>query len=561
MIRISGSSRMEEARLLRGLSIRQGDTVVIVRPEGQYWLVLSAFDYASAPKSSQIDTEIATPSSVVAFPAYKASVVTWETPPTAPEMSYQVEIEGGETYNVRGTVFIDNANYGAEKRYRVRCVDSRWRKSGWSAWVSSTPIGIPHGDDSEKDAVPGNGQSYFAVDTRTLYLGYNESWIPLSGGASAGGWDIDAVPDSPSSYDDECNGSSVSGIWNIFDPDSILAATASAEHMELSCSERPGTPLGEIDECGLYQSLPSGDFTFVAKVKLNSIPVTDYTGGGIGITLWEDATDSDNANIFRAHVSNRWYGDELQRYIWKKGPEYGHYLGAPDAYEMGEWVYLRVRRSSDAFHLDVSTNGTAWVTTEIATYMAGWSPAHFGIGLSHGGDIAILGEIDFFRYRNVYDDAVDPVYGAGVPLAFTSLSDTPDEYDGQAGKSLIVNSAEDGLEFGVAQSTMSVLVSEFDWESSSPVELGEAIEGEHILSCQIIVDEAFDGTVTLSVGEPGGVGRLMGTGQNDPYEVGEYINHPNYTYPGDSTLHLYITSSGASQGAGRVIIHKGNPDG
>lgn len=113
----------------------------------------------------------------------------------------------------------------------------------------------------------------------------------------------------------------------------------------------------------------------------------------------------------------------------------------------------------------------------------------------------------------------------------------------------------------MAQSTMSVLVSEFDWESSSPVELGEAIEGEHILSCQIIVDEAFDGTVTLSVGEPGGVGRLMGTGQNDPYEVGEYINHPNYTYPGDSTLHLYITSSGASQGAGRVIIHKGNPDG
>ncbi len=68
------------------------------------------------------------------------------------------------------------------------------------------------------------------------------------------------------------------------------------------------------------------------------------------------------------------------------------------------------------------------------------------VGAGTGQPVIAVGAVAFFHY-----DGTDFVSLAAAAAGdFLSLTDTPGSYSGQTGKTLLVNGAEDGLEFGVA---------------------------------------------------------------------------------------------------------------
>ncbi len=101
----------------------------------------------------------------------------------------------------------------------------------------------------------------------------------------------------------------------------------------------------------------------------------------------------------------------------------------------------------------------------------------------------------------------------------------------------------------VALTTLS-----FDTTSTATTLAKSVLNGELIREVAIIIDTPFNGTVTLKVGDSGDNSRLLSTGQNDPYLAGEYTSKLAYPYPSDASVNLYMTQSGTTAGAGRVVI-------
>lgn len=96
----------------------------------------------------------------------------------------------------------------------------------------------------------------------------------------------------------------------------------------------------------------------------------------------------------------------------------------------------------------------------------------------------------------------------------------------------------------------------FAFGSSSPVSMFTLPANAVVDKVSVIVDTAFDGTPTLSVGVNGGsASKYVGSSDNlltvaDRYDV------PNQSVANGSTeaLEIYYTAGGATVGAGRVIV-------
>lgn len=100
---------------------------------------------------------------------------------------------------------------------------------------------------------------------------------------------------------------------------------------------------------------------------------------------------------------------------------------------------------------------------------------------------------------------------------------------------------------------VQLLVVPFAFDAPFPLVLDTFPANTHIVTSRLIVDTAFD-VGTLTVGEAGAVNRLVDVSDVDLLEVGTYETAPDYDYPSDTEIHLYLDAAGATQGAGRVVL-------
>lgn len=236
-------------------------------------------------------------------------------------------------------------------------------------------------------------------------------------------WDPDQRPAQPSSLDDEFSDNSVDPKWSEFDPGSIQSVTESGGKLGLAVA-------GQTSEIltGLYQSLPGGDFTAVAKVSLNQATPEDGERWQAGLVLWDDATDSQKPIMLVGPAAQYINGTEQRVYGWSRFAAHNNiettYTDvAPDIWSLNQPVYVRLRRSGSTYYFDAGDDGLTWRTL---TVVPDFGASHIGIGLFHRASSQILtASFEFFRYRSAADASTDPVYG-GVDLSTTRLTDLGD---------------------------------------------------------------------------------------------------------------------------------------
>lgn len=96
--------------------------------------------------------------------------------------------------------------------------------------------------------------------------------------------------------------------------------------------------------------------------------------------------------------------------------------------------------------------------------------------------------------------------------------------------------------------------------SASPVAMFTLPANALVISVQVFVDTAFDGTAQLSVGITGTTSKYMSTNENDLTEIATFEVEPNVV-PVGTTENLIITytAGGATIGAGRVVVQYAVP--
>jgi hypothetical protein len=96
----------------------------------------------------------------------------------------------------------------------------------------------------------------------------------------------------------------------------------------------------------------------------------------------------------------------------------------------------------------------------------------------------------------------------------------------------------------------------FAFGDASPAVIGSIAANKQILSVQLFITQAFNGSgAALQVGISGTPGDLMATSENAPGTVGEYSVYTLKSYGSVTNLILTITpGSGASAGTGLVVI-------
>lgn len=245
-----------------------------------------------------------------------------------------------------------------------------------------------------------------------------------TGSANTVIWNPDQIPANPSSLDDEFNDSSLAPKWSEYDSSSLQTVTESGTALTLSQSSQTAEIL-----TGIYQSLPAGDFTLVAKVALSG---TDPTAIGqhwqAGLALWQDASNSALPAIMVGPYTDYSGGYARRLYSWSRFTAFNQIENIfsdnlVDAWSASEPVYLRIRRSGTTYYTDFSSDGETWRTLEIVPDFA---PSHCGIAIFNKDSGQVINAtFDFFRTRDRCDSVNDPVFG-GVYLETTKLTDLGD---------------------------------------------------------------------------------------------------------------------------------------
>ena len=95
--------------------------------------------------------------------------------------------------------------------------------------------------------------------------------------------------------------------------------------------------------------------------------------------------------------------------------------------------------------------------------------------------------------------------------------------------------------------------------STSPVAMFTTGAGDVIDYIDVIVDTAFNGTPTMSVGITGTTSKYVASGQVDLNTAGTYRTHPGLTAGGAESLIITYAAGSATAGAARVIVHYATP--
>lgn len=97
--------------------------------------------------------------------------------------------------------------------------------------------------------------------------------------------------------------------------------------------------------------------------------------------------------------------------------------------------------------------------------------------------------------------------------------------------------------------------------TASPVTMFSTGASDVIEKIQVIVDTAFNGTPTMSIGIAGTTSKYAGTADTDLTTTGTTVFeiHPGIAAAGAEALIITYTAGGASAGAARVIVFYGAP--
>lgn len=105
-----------------------------------------------------------------------------------------------------------------------------------------------------------------------------------------------------------------------------------------------------------------------------------------------------------------------------------------------------------------------------------------------------------------------------------------------------------------ADVTDDTILAAFDYTTSSPLSIVTLDDTYTMDRLRIVIDTIFDGTVSLTCGITGDTDSLQAADENDPTELGSYETWPGVEYAIGTTINLYLSVAGASQGEGRVIL-------
>lgn len=128
---------------------------------------------------------------------------------------------------------------------------------------------------------------------------------------------------------------------------------------------------------------------------------------------------------------------------------------------------------------------------------------------------------------------------------------------GSASQVLQTNGA--GITSWVSAGSTAALVSEdttsLAFGTASPLVMFTLPVNAVVKTCRVIVDTAFNGTATMSVGVAGTTSKYMGTGDIDLLTANSYEVSPDLVADG-TTNALIVTYSagGASAGAARIVL-------
>lgn len=86
-----------------------------------------------------------------------------------------------------------------------------------------------------------------------------------------------------------------------------------------------------------------------------------------------------------------------------------------------------------------------------------------------------------------------------------------------------------------------------------PVLLKAMLAGENVDEVLVVVDTAFDAGI-LTIGDAGDVDRLMPATSNNLLSAGQYQVSPEYIYPADTDVLVYLTGS-PTTGSARIVLY------
>jgi len=112
---------------------------------------------------------------------------------------------------------------------------------------------------------------------------------------------------------------------------------------------------------------------------------------------------------------------------------------------------------------------------------------------------------------------------------------------------------------GTTASSLKVDTTSLAFGTASPLTLFSTGAADIIEKIQIIVDTAFNGTSTVTVGITGTTSKYSTTTDADLTTVGVYEIHPGLTAQGAESLIATYAAGGASAGAARILVTFATP--
>lgn len=103
---------------------------------------------------------------------------------------------------------------------------------------------------------------------------------------------------------------------------------------------------------------------------------------------------------------------------------------------------------------------------------------------------------------------------------------------------------------------IGVLAVTFDYSdfASGAKVIGTIPSNKTIFRCVLRVNNIFDNGAGVTIGDDTAQARLMALAGNEPDNIADYIEEPDYKYLTSTALKLYLSNS-PTQGSGEAIIY------
>lgn len=202
-------------------------------------------------------------------------------------------------------------------------------------------------------------------------------WAAAAGGGTHSLWFPDAFPASPTSQSDHFDDASLDAKWHEFDTAGKVVISEADHHVKFAITSLIN------NHAGMWQTLPSGDFTITAKMRTEYAKNLEAKYMYWGITLFQDATNNPSTcDILIFHVYQYNNTVTSQVLYWTDYDSYSStvYAGPTIMVAPFQAIYFRVRRNGTDFYYDLSLDNLSW-KQYVGPIAQGayFTPAEFGI--------------------------------------------------------------------------------------------------------------------------------------------------------------------------------------